>query len=508
MNIKECTIAYVNSETVMDSGVNFFATTFRELAAFNEARKRFLSAVNNGGMHEDWEKGARLFSFAHAKLARTPCRPSWLLNELLNNQGGEDILERLRTRASNVDPIIRDTFHELENGFRDLSKLGESPLLAQVRKAVPTDSKTVYVLRDLKLWQEVEKCLGDIISRDLFELVKPSSLREHQQAERLCIFGPPWYLNYRNEQYLLRAPAAPKVSMIGCAHEFQGRIMISGLSDKLHISPSPSPTEQENDNLSNFEPFTTIQTGQLRFKDSGGSRAWETGKLVEAWSFKLGSSFGTFFNCESKVWIVLVQNIKGVPTCTGVEKIDVEDLEPGHLILMTTHGGGDMIPVVADMILPHSKQIRELQMNWKERLLTEIEEYGMDQVCACLKRYGATKATIPNVRNWTNPRSLGMENLDSDLKAVLKLVGLDAMHKKIKDSIVALRGAHQSAGAQLQKRLRESLADMKLSEVFKEGFMEIKHGNGPAKTIFLIEERGAPEDVPVEWEGEIRELDE
>ena len=49
---------------------------------------------------------------------------------------------------------------------------------------------------------------------------------------------------------------------------------------------------------------------------------------------------------------------------------------------------------------------------------------------------------------------------------------------------------------------------MKLSEVFKEGFMEIKHGNGPAKTIFLIEERGAPEDVPVEWEGEIRELDE
>lgn len=508
MNLKECTIAYDNSETVINDGVSFFTTVFTELARFNEARKQFVSAVNNSGLHEDWEKGARLFSFAHAKLARTPCRPSWLVNELLKNQGGEDILERLRTRAANVDPIVRDTFHELEAGLKEISKLNESPLLAEVKKAVPANSKTVFVLRDLKLWREVEECLGSIISRDLFELVKPSGLRDHQQARRLCIFGPPWYLNYRNEQFLLRAPAAPRVIMIGCAHEFQGRIMISGLTDKLHISPSPSPSEQENDNLSNFEPFTAIQTGQLRFKDSGSSRAWESGKTVEAWPFKLGNRFGTYFNCESKVWIVLVQNVKGVPTCTSVEKIDVEDLEPGHLILMTTHGGGDMIPAVADMILPKSQQIRELQTQWKKALLAEIEEHGIDQVCSYLKRYGATKATVPNVRNWVNPRSLGMENLDKDLIAVLKLVGLGARHKKIKDGILSLRGAHQSAGAQLQKRLRESLADMKLSEVFREGFMEVKHGSGPAKTIFLIEERGAPEDVPVEWEGEIRELDE
>lgn len=508
MNLKECTRAYNNSETVINSGVKFFTAGFTELARFNEARKRFASAVNNSGMHEDWEKGAMLFSFAHAKLARTPCRPSWLVNELLKNQGGEDILERLKKRAASVDPHIRDTFHELEAGFNDISKIGESPLLAEVKKAVPTDRKTVFVLRDLKLWQEVEKCLGDIISRDFFELVKPSGLREHQQAERLCIFGPPWYLNYRNEQFLLRAPAAPKVIMIGCAHEFQGRIMISGLTDKLHISPALSRTEQKNENLSDFEPFTTIQSGQLRFKDSESSRAWETGKTVEAWPFKLGSSFGTYFNCESKVWIVLVQNVKGMPTCIGVEKIDVEDLEPGHLILMTTHGGGDMIPAVADMILPQSQQIRQFQTQWKKALLAEIEEHGIAQVVGYLKRHGATKATIPNVRNWVNPRSLGMENLDKDLKAVLELVGLGARHKKIKDGIVALRGAHQSAGAQLQKRLRESLADMKLSGVFKEGFMEVKHGNGPAKTIFLIEERGAPEDVPVEWEGEIRELDE
>jgi hypothetical protein len=84
---------------------------------------------------------------------------------------------------------------------------------------------------------------------------------------------------------------------------------------------------------------------------------------------------------------------------------------------------------------------------------------------------------------------------------------MEASYTRVESGIVALRGAHQSAGSQLQKRLRESLCEMDVSDAFRHGLMEVKHGNGPAKTVFLVEERGEEENVPEEWDGELREID-
>ena len=49
---------------------------------------------------------------------------------------------------------------------------------------------------------------------------------------------------------------------------------------------------------------------------------------------------------------------------------------------------------------------------------------------------------------------------------------------------------------------------MDLSEAFRQGELEIRHGDGPAKTVFLVEERGEEEEIPEEWEGELRDIDE
>ena len=100
-----------------------------------------------------------------------------------------------------------------------------------------------------------------------------------------------------------------------------------------------------------------------------------------------------------------------------------------------------------------------------------------------------------------------MENLDSDLRALLQFVQLESEFDAITDAVEKLRRAHQSAGVQLQKKLRGSLHGKELKGVFERGWLEIRHGNGPAKTVFLVEERGNEQEIPEEWEGELRELD-
>ncbi|MDD4348064.1 MAG: hypothetical protein PHF70_03065 [Opitutales bacterium] len=512
MTFEECTVAYNDANAVLTKGIQTRRVDFPELADFNFARRRFMSAVKRGAMHEDWEKASVFFCTVHAKLARTPCSPSWLINHLLNDRGGQQTLKKLQHRVCSVDPSVRESYKELLEGMKRISSIDTNPILTEVLALLPkgfrNNCKILFVLRDLMLWEEFRNSIRHIPDSDLSEIVKPSYLRERQRGDRIFLFGPPWMFSLRNEEYLLRSPAARKIFIIGCAHEFSGEIRLSGFDDSVMIPISGTQKPTSEDDPYSFETLLSNQGGRLVFKRSSVSRVWESGSVIEAVPFKFGNKRGTYLRTDSKVWTVLVNNVGGIPRCAAVEKVDVKDLEPEDLILMTTHGGGDMIPVVADMILPHSKQIRELQSVWKNALIREIERHGIDEVVVRLAHYGATKASAANVRNWANPRSLGMENLDSDLVALLKLIGLESQYTSIVDGIQKLRGAHQSAGAQLQRRLRENLEGQDLRSVFTHGVMEVKHGNGPAKTIFIIEERGVVEEIPEELEGELLEMDE
>ena len=100
-----------------------------------------------------------------------------------------------------------------------------------------------------------------------------------------------------------------------------------------------------------------------------------------------------------------------------------------------------------------------------------------------------------------------MENL-VDLRALLQLVGMETEFDCVADAIGKLRRAHASAGFQLQRKLRDSLYGRDLSGVFEKGLLELKGDGGAAKTVFLVEERGSEEQIPMEWEGDIRDVEE
>jgi hypothetical protein len=509
MNFFDCCKVYDDSDHLFEHGVEGCPVEFKELNSFDKARKRLSKLVTNDGLHGDWEEAIKFFGILHAKIARTPCRPSWLIYNMLGERGGKRIIEQVDARVDSVDPIVRESIAEAKDRLLDLSAIDLSPLVEPLLNLPDIGDKTLFILRDMRLWGEVHACLSEAISNRNWELVKPSSLRNPQRAGRVVMFGPLWYLAHRNEEYLLRSPAARSVHLIACAHEYTGQIRISSLDGSGHVPVNGIANYQADDTPWTYEPIPPANRGNLRFKESGESRLWESGKKVSAVPFRLGRGRGTYFGVESSVWVVKADCRGDYPVCSGVEKISVDEIDAGDMVLMTTSGGGDMIPVVADMILPDSRRIRELQRQWKAALRDQVETHGMDYVAIQLKARGAQMAVPANIRGWCDPkpRRIGMDKLDTDLRAVLQLVGMEERYDDVKSGIGFLRGAHQSAGSQLQKRLRESLEGMDLSEVFRQGEVEIKEGDGPAKTVFLVEERGEESEIPEEWEGELREVD-
>jgi hypothetical protein len=511
MNFSDTITAYKNSKRLFKDGAMGHPVLFPELAKFDVSRRQFALKLKENALHDSWEEGLKIFNTIHAKLARTPCRPNWLIHEILDIQGGKDTLCNLRARLQFVDPDVRNVFDALNSQLDALSRLECSPLLEHLTRIFPSGEKTgssLFILRDLRLWEEARRCLTNVLPAHDWEISKPSSLRNQQHADRLFLFGPVWCLRYRHEEYLLRAPASGQIHIVACAHEFTGDVSLSLLHESTNIKINGRRNLQPNEKPWDFEPIAQAQIGRFRLKGSGESKIWESGKKVKAVPFRLGGARGTYFATDSSVWVVTADFSGSSPVCTGVDKIPVDDLEPGGLILMTTSGGGDMIPLVADMILHHSRPIRELQLAWKTALLARIQTDGLDNTSLSLRALGAQMASPTNLKNWCNPRSIGMENLDTDLSAVLKLIGKEACYSDVLAGIEALRGAHQSAGRQLQAKLLKSLKGRDLSEVFRQGELEIRHGDGPAKTVFLVEERGQEDEIPEDWEGELRDIDE
>jgi hypothetical protein len=504
----ECCNSYKNSNLIFTEGIKNHLVEFSILSDFNKARLAFAKNVKSLALNEDWNQGSAVFNTLHAKIARTPCSPKWLLNHILNSENSKKFINQIEARILNVDPSIARNYKQIKISLDKLSKIDQNPLLSRMKDLISEGQRSLIVLRDMSLIDEVHRCISEIWNDDKsWEILKPSSLRSHQNAQRLFIFGPAWHLSYRNEDFLLRAPAAPEIHLITCSHESGGEIASTALlSNSIIKTEILGDVNPKNSNIDiEFEPFAPAGNHKFSIQQERDSNIWESGKLISAVPFKFASGNGCFLKTDSEVWTVSPDRTKNPPICSGVEKIPVEDLDTGDILLMPTAGGGDLIPAVADSILTNSPAIRELQQKWKSELLNCIGKSGLDNIVNKLKKYGSKTASPTNVKNWCNPRSIAMENLDVDLPAVLELVDMEHLYKEVVSGIAALRGAHQSAGSQLRKKLRESIVNMEINEIFQSGCMAVAHEGGPEVTLFLIEERGDGIEVPEDIVGEIRD---
>jgi hypothetical protein len=508
MIFEEISLLYSRTEQLYKQGISAHLVAFPELDTFDESRKEFARAVTHHALSGLWEEAMILFNSVHAKIARSPCSPAWLCNEQLGNLEAAAVLTNLASRCGSVDGAVANSFQNAIASIKSLQAITTNPLLVPLSKLEDRRGKCFAVLRDTRIWEEAEKSLEGCLMGFDWAIVKPSSLRNHHSVDRILLFGPPWYLRYNQEQFLVRAPVAGRVDMVVCAHEFAGTISGSLLKDgdiPIHGGEARVASRAHWD----FEPMPPAGATRFSFKGHEGFDFSGSDKNITAIPFRLGGKRGTHFKHDGHVWIVEPSSGSGGRVCVGVQRIAVEDLESGDLVIMTTGGGGDLIPLVADMILENSTDIRRLQNEWKIRLRKQVEIHDYGSVVQELKRLGSERATPQNIRNWCNPnpRHIGMDDKEGDLISVLQLVGLSEQYQEVVDGMQKLTSAHISAGSQLHRKLRESLEGTDLTAIYRDGFLEVRDGNeGPAKTIFLVEERGMEEQIPEELEGVIREV--
>jgi hypothetical protein len=510
MTFSECCEAYSSSAKLLANGVIGHSVIFNELADFNSARLNLSKALKESSLQDHhWELARKLFAEIHAKIARSPYRPSWLISELLDRRGKAQIICQLRTRLPNVDPYIAKTYEHVLRKMDQLRLIEANPLCREIAKSCFSGGKTLFVLEEMQFIEEAHSCLAEAVKNEEWEMVRPSSLRRVQCADRVVIFGPVWLLKCRGEEYLLRAPIIGDTHLLACRHEYGGEVKLSLLDDNTSLTVVGEKSHSDLRENESHEALPPRRESRFRLKGSSEIETWESGRKILAIPFRFGGGRGTFFSRESPVWIANAELINGIPLCSGVDMIDADSLEPGNLVLMTTSGGGDMIPVVADMILgDEAQKLRETQSRWKAALRMALYRTDAIEVSAQLKRLGAQKASPSNIRNWCSPRSIGMESFDADLRALLQLIGMEVEYDNITDAIEKLRSAHTSAGFQLQRKLRASLHGKDFTGVFEKGWLEIRGDGGAAKTVFLVEERASEEEIPEEWEGDIRDVEE
>lgn len=509
MNFIDCCEAYNSAESVLINGVKGISVPFNELADFNVARRNLAQALTSSSLQDTfWEKGRKLFGEIYTKLARSPYRPSWLITELLENQGKSQILSDLTTRLPNVDPSIRRLFENVISTMEKLRCVEMNPLCKEIANCQLAGSRTLFVLREVQFLEEAHKCLAEVVESKDWQIVRPSILRIMQKADHVIIFAPVWLLKCCSEEYLLRAPVAADIHLLACRHEFGGEVQMSLIDDKISISVVGEISNLDLDVSTSFEALAPRTESSFCLSLPKETEEYESGRKIPGIPFKLGGGRGTFFGRESTVWVAKTELIQGISQCSGIERICADSLEPGHLVLMTTSGGGDMIPVVADMILgSEAQKLREIQNRWKTSLISVLNRNSSQYVATQLKLRGAQNATPTNIRNWCSPRSIGMENLEVELRALLQFIRMEHEYENIADAIEKLRRAHTSAGFHLQQKLLASLYGKDFSVLFEKGWLEIRGDGGAAKTIFLVEERGREQEIYEEWEGYIRDVE-
>lgn len=173
-----------------------------------------------------------------------------------------------------------------------------------------------------------------------------------------------------------------------------------------------------------------------------------------------------------------------------LKRVPVRGLEPGMFIILRTEGGGDYIVPLADRILGEAAaNLRDLQKEWKTRLRRAVNFHGLSGVAGQLRRYGSTKATEQNVRNWMSPRNI-KTSLYEDFAAIMRLTQLEDSADKYWNAMRVILRAHMKAGFRIRKLLLEEVLESDPEELEKYGRKDfnLTEAAGAALTAFRLEE--------------------
>ena len=318
------------------------------------------------------------------------------------------------------------------------------------------------------------------------EVLSAHDLAGARPLGRLVVVGPLYW--YRDRQYVLTSPRAPQIVVLKWAwyrEEVPATRALEGSSGSAGIRVRPAPMVMARLEVRADDEHMGIDWHSVSEELSRHGEG-DPLEAVPARPAVLAGRYGVLLPEDGDRRVCLLD--PDAPAAHRVTAVDVADLEPGHVIVLRSAGGGDLIVPIADEILgDRAGKLRGLQHRWKAGLHSWVSgQRGLTKAAAALRRLGCTSASFQNLQNWLGERSLRTENR-SDWQVLMRVAGQEDQAEAIWRAMGRLHAAHTSAGRSIGRRLRDMANTQPLDGLLASGHQVFALAQGGSLTAFRIE---------------------
>lgn len=369
---------------------------------------------------------------------------------------------------------------------RQLTQLAESPLLDAVLEIATKGGRASngLLLPIAEYVGTVRECLEQ---RDVsVEVLSRHDVAALEPLGRLIVVGPLYW--YEDHQYVLTSPRAPQIVVLKWAWYRErppAATSLEGSRGTAGIRVRPMPALRSTFEVTADDERTSVDWRSVSHELSAPGEN-DLGEPVLARPAVLAGRHAVLLpeDGDRLVWLLDPH----APPEHRAARVDVADLEPGHVIVLRTSGGGDLIVPIADEILgDEAARLRELQHRWKAQLRSWVRQHRtIRRAAAELRRLGCARANPQNLQNWLGERSLRTEDR-GDWQVLMDAASLSQEAETMWTAMAKLHSAHTEAGQSIGRRLREMANTSPLDELLGTGRQVFALARGGSVTAFRIE---------------------
>jgi hypothetical protein len=370
---------------------------------------------------------------------------------------------------------------------REIVATGDAPLLDAVLSVLPPAGTACAMLLPIPEYTgPVERHLHESAERPDLAVLSRYDMANLDTTGRLIVVGPLYW--YERHEYVLTSPRAPETVILKWSwlrEQQPQRAQLEGSRGGVALKMRPVPASSSGLSIDTGEERVTIDWASVgrELSRSADTDAWD---VVPARAAVLAGRYAVLLpeSGDRLVWLLDPQ----APPEHRVARVDVADLEPGHVILLRTSGGGDLIVPIADEILGRAApELRRLQRLWKSKLTSWARNHrSIRRAAAELGGRGCSTANTQNLRNWLGERSLRTES-HSDWRAMMDVIALSSQGEEIWHAMGRLHSAHIEAGRSMARRLRDVANTVPLDALHSVGAQAFTLPSGGSVTAFRVE---------------------
>lgn len=424
-------------------------------------------------------------------------------------------------------PDAHEALANLVQQLEDLSAETDSPFVATLEQICQQGEVIGVVLRNIRINKAVVDFFARTATLRNARVVSPSQLRGRHLCNMLAAIGPcDWF-----PEHVFSAPRAAIVHVItpcwirdswkpGPIFPYDSD-KSGGRSRNHRIGAMPnidSNTRREIHTTTDLLPVDLLPP-MPTFGRNGRSFAGQTYSGEETLPARLCHLSG-----QRAVFVAADDGSKSLIIDTSevghsaVRRIPVDELEPGHYLLLRTSGGGDFIAPLADRIMGDlAEKRRSEQAEWKQRVISAAaERLGQASrrdlsalVSAELQLQNLSQASPERVDYWMSSKCIRPRKIE-DFIAILTFAGLEERSQELWSAMGDIDRAHIRAGHAIRRMLLHKIAITSLEPLERDGEMDFELGDEDSGTLsaFQITEIvGMDDEVPADQIGVLLEME-